>query len=80
MEAQHFLLGELGNPDSSAHSPIQQLRNDVEMQRHLLEEWRNREAAVCPEDYSFEDVLEAKDKRIAELESKLNETLRRYGS
>lgn len=47
---------------------LQQARREIADLRENLMDWEEREALVCPEDYSFEEVIAARDARIAELE------------
>lgn len=43
------------------------LAEKVKAKDEELEDWRNREAAICPEDVGFEEVIRAKKRLIYEL-------------
>lgn len=47
---------------------LEQANETIADLKTKLMEWEEREALVCPEDYSFEEVIAARDARIAELE------------
>lgn len=47
---------------------LQQARQEIADLKAKLMEWEEREASVCPEDYSFEEVIATRDARIEELE------------
>lgn len=40
---------------------------EIANQKTILEDWQNREAAVCPEDVGFEEFIKVKDKEIDRL-------------
>ncbi len=52
------------------------MKEQTEAKNEELEDWRNREAAICPEDVGFEEFIRAKDKEIARIQDERIDELR----
>jgi len=60
---------------ASVHKHIDTLRSDRDHWKEACDDWEEREAAVCPEDYGFEEVIDQLRTGLTEAREQLAEAV-----